>query len=82
MNVPAAVVSLLAVSAFGADLDLARFLKSVETRYNTVKTLEMDFEQTYIAPNKARRTESGRLFLRKPGRMRWEYAIPLLLRHL
>ncbi len=76
MNVPAAVVSLLAVSAFGVDLDLARFLKSVETRYNTVKTLEMDFEQTYIAPNKARRTESGRLFLRKPGRMRWEYAKP------
>jgi len=69
-------VSLLAVSAFGADVDLARILKLVEKRYNSVKTLEMDFEQTYIAPNKARRTESGKLHLRKPGRMRWEYAKP------
>lgn len=69
-------MSLLAVSAFGADVDLARILKLVEKRYNSVKTLEMDFEQTYIAPNKARRTESGKLHLRKPGRMRWEYAKP------
>lgn len=69
-------MSLLAASVFGADVDLLRVLKSVETRYNTVRTLEMDFEQTYIAPNKARRTESGRLFLRKPGRMRWEYSKP------
>jgi len=76
VNIPAAVVSLLAVSAFGADVDLARILKLVEKRYNSVKTLEMDFEQTYIAPNKARRTESGKLHLRKPGRMRWEYAKP------
>lgn len=66
----------MAVSAFGADVDLARVLKAVETRYNSVKTLEMDFEQTFIASNKARRTESGRLYLRKPGRMRWEYTKP------
>ena len=71
-----AVVSLLAVSAFGADVDLSRLLKAIETRYNSVKTLEMDFEQTYIAPNRARRTEAGKLFLRKPGRMRWEYTKP------
>lgn len=71
-----AVVSLLAASAFGADVDLPRLLKAVEGRYNSVKTLEMDFEQTYIAPNRARRNESGKLYLRKPGRMRWEYAKP------
>jgi outer membrane lipoprotein carrier protein len=76
VKVLAAVVSLFAVGAFGADVDLSRVLKTIETRYNTVKTIEMDFEQTYIAPNKARRTESGRLFLRKPGRMRWEYTKP------
>jgi outer membrane lipoprotein carrier protein len=70
------LVSLLAVAAFGAEVDLSRMLKSIETRYNTVRTLEMDFTQTYIAPNKARRTETGKLFLRKPGRMRWEYYKP------
>lgn len=81
VKVLAPVVSLLGPllvisSAFGADIDLSRVLKGIETRYNTVRTLEMDFEQTYTAPNKARRTESGRLFLRKPGRMRWEYVKP------
>jgi outer membrane lipoprotein carrier protein len=76
VNVPAAVVSLLAVSAFGADVDVLKLLKAIEGRYNSVKTLEMDFEQTFIGPNQPRRTESGRLFLRKPGRMRWQYTKP------
>ena len=76
MRVFAPVVCLFAVSAFSADFDLPRVLEAIETRYNNVRTLEMDFEQTYTAPNKARRTESGRLFLRKPGRMRWEYVKP------
>jgi outer membrane lipoprotein carrier protein len=69
-------VSLFAISALGADIDVSRVLKSIENRYNNVRTLEMDFEQTYTAPNRARRVESGRLFLRKPGRMRWEYEKP------
>lgn len=70
------LVSLFAAVLSGADFDLSRVLKNIEERYNSVRTLEMDFEQTYTAPNKARRTESGRLFLRKPGRMRWEYVKP------
>jgi len=76
VKVFAAAVSLFAVSALGADVDLSRVLKEIEGRYNSVRTLEMDFGLTYIAPNKARRTESGRLFLRKPGRMRWQYVKP------
>lgn len=76
MKLTLAAVSLLSLGAYGAEVDLARVLQSIETRYNTVKTLEMDFVQTYIAPNRARRTESGHLFLRKPGRMRWEYQKP------
>lgn len=57
-------------------VDLAQLLKRVEDRYNSIKTLELTFEQTYVAPNKARRVESGSLRLRKPGRMRWEYTKP------
>jgi outer membrane lipoprotein carrier protein len=71
-----AAIPYFALCAFGADVDLRRLLKAVETRYNAVRTLEMDFEQVFTAPNKARRTESGHLFLRKPGRMRWEYTKP------
>lgn len=71
-----AVVSLLAATAPAAEVDLPKLLKGVEDRYNSVKTLEMDFEQTFQAPNQPRRTESGHLFLRKPGRMRWQYTKP------
>lgn len=72
------VVFLLAATALpGADsVDLARLLKGVEDRYNSIRTLELTFQQTYIAPNKARRVESGSLRIRKPGRMRWEYTKP------
>ena len=71
-------VFLLAATVLpGADsVDLGRLLKGVEDRYNSIRTLELGFEQTYIAPNKARRVETGTLRLRKPGRMRWEYTKP------
>lgn len=63
-----------ALSAEG--VDLSKVLRGVENRYNNLKTLQLDFEQTYVAANRARRVESGQLFLRKPGRMRWEYQKP------
>jgi outer membrane lipoprotein carrier protein len=66
----------LATAVFGADADTFKVLRAVETRYNSVRTLELDFEQTYSGPNRARRTESGKLHLLKPGRMRWEYDKP------
>jgi len=73
----------LAVSALacGAGLqpapgqDLGRILRGVERRYNNARTLTVRFEQTHTA-QKRRRTERGELFLRKPGRMRWEYSAP------
>jgi len=56
--------------------DLGPLLKRVEKRYNAARTIQVLFEQTYTAQGKAPRTEKGELFLRKPGRMRWEYAVP------
>lgn len=54
---------------------LTRLLKGVENRYNHSDTLEVAFAETYT--NHGRKlTENGELFLRKPGRMRWEYKIP------
>ena len=57
-------------------VDLTKLLAGIESRYNSVRTLELTFEQTYVAPNKARRVEAGSLRIRKPGRMRWEYTKP------
>jgi len=61
---------------FGADPNLSRLLDGVEQRYNRAKTLQVVFEETYTVNGKARKAESGNLFLRKPGRMRWDYKAP------
>jgi outer membrane lipoprotein carrier protein len=64
------------VSALAADPGLDSLLKGVESRYNRAQTLEVLFQETYTAPGQPRRAESGKLVLRKPGRMRWDYANP------
>ena len=51
-------------------------LEAVENRYNRTRTLQVQFEESYRAPGRATRSESGELSLRKPGRMRWAYAKP------
>lgn len=58
-----------------AGQDVGAILKGVERRYNSARTLAVRFEQTHTA-QKRRRTERGELFLRKPGRMRWQYSAP------
>jgi outer membrane lipoprotein carrier protein len=58
-----------------ADLDVPRTLKGVEDHYNRAKTIQVTFAETYTAQGR-KRTESGELYLRKPGRMRWQYTNP------
>ena len=74
-------VSLLSVlgvcpPAQAADLDLNTLLKGVEQRYNRAKTLQVHFVESYTVQGRARKSESGELTLRKPGRMRWDYSTP------
>ncbi len=67
---------LLAATALAAGPDLSGVLKRVEEHYNRTETLQITFTETYQAQGKARKPESGTLFLRKPGRMRWQYTAP------
>lgn len=55
---------------------LDRLLKAVEDHYNHAQTLQMDFTESYAGRHRPVQTESGVLYLRKPGRMRWDYAAP------
>jgi outer membrane lipoprotein carrier protein len=64
------------VSAFAADPALDSLLKGVEARYNKAKTLQVLFHEDYTPLGRPRRSESGTLQLRKPGRMRWDYDQP------
>ncbi len=65
-----------ALTAAGPGTELDQSLKSIEDRYNRTQTLKLDFSETYVAAHKLSLTESGVLYLRKPGRMRWEYTSP------
>lgn len=69
------LVSLIALLAQDPD-SLPVLLKRIEQRYNTTQTLRSDFEQTLAVAQGRRVVERGVLYLRKPGRMRWEYAQP------
>ena len=55
---------------------LARLFAGTEKRYNGAASLQLRFEQHYRGGGQPSRTESGLLFLKKPGRMRWEYRHP------
>jgi outer membrane lipoprotein carrier protein len=69
-------VCLLPVSLAAATPELKPLLKAVESRYNHAQTLQVVFHEAYTGPGQPRRTESGTLLLRKPGRMRWDYTSP------
>jgi outer membrane lipoprotein carrier protein len=56
--------------------DLDKLLKLVESRYNRAQSIQLDFSETYAGRRRPVQDESGVLYLRKPGRMRWEYAKP------
>ena len=64
------------MSAFAADVPTASLLKTVEQRYNRADSLQVLFREDFTKTGHARRSENGLLDLRKPGRMRWEYAEP------
>ena len=55
---------------------LTPIFKGVEDRYTHAQSLQVLFHETYSAPARPKRTESGSLRLRKPARMRWDYSDP------
>lgn len=54
---------------------LEQVVANVDRRYNRLDTLAADFTETYTGPGISR-SESGTLWLKRPGRMRWEYREP------
>jgi outer membrane lipoprotein carrier protein len=56
--------------------DTDTLLKTVEARYNRSQSLRLDFSETYAGMKRPVQKESGVLWLRKPGKMRWDYTTP------
>lgn len=74
-HIRALSVFFAAAALTAAADDNSKLLKAIEKRYNSSKTLEANFSETYTASGR-KRTETGTLYLRKPGRARWEYGNP------
>ena len=56
--------------------ELDQTINALQTKYLRLNTLTADFTQIYNSPGERMRRESGRLQLKKPGKMRWDYAAP------
>jgi len=55
--------------------DAAAIAHAVDEHYNHLHTLQAEFTEVYHGAG-MERTESGTLWLKKPGKMRWEYRSP------
>ena len=55
--------------------DVRSIARAVDEHYNRLRTLQAEFTEIYRGAG-AERTESGSLWLKKPGKMRWEYRSP------
>jgi outer membrane lipoprotein carrier protein len=63
------------LSTLASAADVHSIAQAVDNRYDHIRTLQTDFTETYTGAG-MERTESGTLWLKKPGKMRWEYRSP------
>ena len=70
------VLFVATVSLTGAAApDVHAIAQAVDERYNHLRSLQAEFTEIYRGAG-MERTESGTLWLKKPGKMRWEYRSP------
>jgi len=61
--------------AAGLAADVKALAAAVDSHYNHLHSLQAEFTEVYRGSG-MERTESGTLWLKKPGKMRWEYRSP------
>ncbi len=69
------VLASLSAANLCGQTDVHDIAEKVDQRYNHIQTLQAQFAETYSGAG-MKRTESGTLELKKPGRMRWDYSEP------
>jgi outer membrane lipoprotein carrier protein len=67
------LTALLTATALAPDVK--SLAAAVDEHYNHLRSLEAEFTEVYRGSG-MERTESGTLWLKKPGKMRWEYRSP------
>ena len=72
----AVLASIAAMRAAPSDPAL-EFARALQKKYDTIRDFTADFSHTYTGGVLRKQlTERGRLMVKKPGRMRWEYTTP------
>src|ERR1051325_10074550 len=71
----AVALFLFSVSFWGQTANVHGTANAVDEHYNHLKSFKAEFTEVYQGDGISR-TESGTLWLKKPGRMRWEYRVP------
>jgi outer membrane lipoprotein carrier protein len=70
-----AVVWLAAAVSAAALPNVQAEARAIDSHYNRLRSLQADFTEIYQGGG-IERTESGTMWLKKPGKMRWEYRSP------
>ena len=66
---------ITATAAAALATDIRAVARAVDQHYNHLRTLQAEFTESYRGAG-AERVETGTLWLKKPGKMRWEYRSP------
>lgn len=72
---PAFLVLFASAAAATSTADVKAIAAAVDAHYNHLQSLAAEFTEIYRGSG-MERTESGTLWLKKPGKMRWEYRSP------
>jgi outer membrane lipoprotein carrier protein len=70
------VLFICCASAAPVQSELNQLISVLQNRYLRLESFTAEFSQIYVAPGEPVRRERGRLLLKKPGRMRWDYTAP------
>jgi outer membrane lipoprotein carrier protein len=75
---PALLLAFLFINALAvsAQTDLNKAINGLQAKYNKISTLSAEFSQVHTERGQRERRESGRLLLKKPGKMKWNYTVP------
>lgn len=69
------IVLLLVTPLAAGPVDVHEIARKVDERYNHLRSMQAQFTEIYRGAG-IERTETGTLWLKKPGKMRWQYRSP------
>ena len=69
------LIFLLGLTAHADQRELEQLTNKVDKHYNSLQSMRSHFVEEYHGAGMSR-TESGTLYLKKPGKMRWDYNQP------